>query len=207
MVVGFGGGGKPVDERAPGSSDRRVTRPFPPSERRKPNLPLNGKTGAIIVGAIALIVLQPGAERLWNRLQAPGLEKRMGGPGFPRTMDQAMLRIEQSRGPVLAAEWSSFEQDGLDCRSIAAGAFWRVCGVKGRLVNINADVMGKTSAEAAREMSVLIDAAARGAPEARRQAAMRLLAGRKDGSVRIGDVRISVLALRTGGWYFDARPA
>ncbi|WP_271068227.1 hypothetical protein [Caulobacter sp. NIBR1757] len=184
-----------------------MTRPVPPAERRKPNLPLNGKTGAIMIGAIALIVLQPGAERLWNRLQAPGLERRMGGPGFPVTMDQAALRIEQSRGPVLATTWSSVRREGQDCRSITAGAFWRVCGVGGRPRTISADVIVRTHAEAAREMTVLVDAAARGATPAQRQAALRLVTGRKSGSVRIGGVRISALPLRTGGWYLDARPA
>lgn len=198
--------GLPVDERAPGPSDRRVTRPAPPTERRKPNLPLNGKTGAIMVGAIALIVLQPAAERFWNRLQAPGLEKRMGGPGFPVTMDQAALRIEQSRGRVLAAKWSSVRREGQDCRSISAGAFWQVCGVGGRPRTISADVLVRTNAEAGREMTVLVDAAARGATPTQRKAALRLVTVRQSGSVRIGGVRISALPLRTGGWYFDARP-
>jgi hypothetical protein len=35
---------------------------------------------------------------------------------------------------------------------------------------------------------------------------LQLVTVRQSGSVRIGGVRISALPLRTGGWYFDARP-
>lgn len=170
-------------------------------------MPLNGRSGAIIVGAIALIVLQPQAERLWNRLQAPSLEKRMGGPGFPLTFDEAKLRIEQARAPTPAARWGDTREDGLDCTAISLGAFWRVCGRAGRPATINADVYSGANRSAAREMLVLVDAAARGANPAQRQAAVELVSGQRAGSTRIGQVRISALPLPRGGWFIDARPA
>lgn len=131
----------------------------------------------------------------------------MGGPGFPVTMDRAEVRIVQSRGPAMTAEWYGFKEEGQDCRAIQAGAFWRVCGPGGRPHTITANLFRGTREQAAREMTVLVDAAARGATPAQRQAALGLVARRRDGSVLIGKVRISVLPLQRGGWYFDARPA
>jgi hypothetical protein len=187
--------------------DPPMTRAGPSSERRKLALPLNGKSGAMIVGAIALVVLQPQAERLWVRLQAPSLEKRMGGPGFPLTFDQAKLRIEQARAPAPASSWGDSEEEGVDCSAIDLGAFWRICGRAGRPETINASVYARTRQETGREILVLVDAAARGATPAQRQAVVQLISGQRAGTVLIGKVRISALPLPRGGWFIDARPA
>lgn len=170
--------------------------------------PLAGKAGMILVGAVALIGLNPAAQDLFRRLQAPGIERDMGGPGFPRTFKEAETRIGLARGAPLAAAWGPpFErEDGTRCRGITVGAFWRVCGRGEQVTMLEADAPGHTPAEGQRDLALLIEAAARGSTPDQRAPAMALLKRPQGGAATVGRTRIVVLPGRLGGWYFFASP-
>jgi hypothetical protein len=181
-----------------------------PSPPARPNplsaLALKGKLGLILVGAIALIGLRPLAERLWEQVTAPGVERALGGAGFPVDQAQLVRRMDHARGQPVGSVWHAFEEGGQSCRRLKAVAQWTVCDLDGRPASITAVIAGPAKVDPARELGVLIDVAARGGDAAGRKAALALVADRKGGAVTIGDVRITALPGRIDGWVLDARP-